>query len=56
MAPEILKGEAYTDKVDVYSAGTILYEMLYGVCPHEANCKEDLIQQIEKGLNHEDSV
>ena len=36
MAPEILKGQAYSDKVDIYSAGTILYEMLYGVCPYSA--------------------
>lgn len=39
MAPEILKGQSYTEKVDVYSAGTILYEMLYGVSPYEANCR-----------------
>lgn len=44
MAPEILKGQNYTDKVDVYSAGTILYEMLYGVSPYEANCREELVQ------------
>ena len=25
MAPEILKGQPYSDKVDIYSAGTILY-------------------------------
>lgn len=36
MAPEILKGQIYTDKVDIYSAGTILYEMLYGVSPYKA--------------------
>lgn len=52
MAPEILKGNNYTQKVDIYSAGTILYEMLYGVSPYEANSKEELIKKIEKGLKH----
>ena len=46
MAPEILKGQSYSDKVDIYSAGTILYEMLYGVSPYEARCRNDLIREI----------
>jgi serine/threonine protein kinase len=33
MAPEIMKGLPYSDKVDVYSLGTILYEMLFGTLP-----------------------
>lgn len=33
MAPEILKGEEYDDKAEIYSAGTILYEMLFGTVP-----------------------
>ena len=37
MAPEILTGGNYNNKVDVYSAGTILYEMLFGICPFVAN-------------------
>lgn len=35
MAPEILRGENYTEKVDVYSAGAILYEMIYGAAPFQ---------------------
>jgi serine/threonine-protein kinase ULK/ATG1 len=35
MAPEIIRGEPYTEKVDVYSAGAILYEMLYGAAPFQ---------------------
>lgn len=34
MAPEVLKGETYTSKVDVWSLGAVLYEMLFGVCPY----------------------
>lgn len=49
MAPEILKGCFYNEKVDVYSAGTVLYEMLFGVCPYQARDKEVLLSRIERG-------
>lgn len=34
MAPEVLKGSAYTSKADVWSFGVVLYECLYGFCPY----------------------
>ena len=37
MAPEVLKGEMYTIKADVWSLGVVLYRMVFGVCPFESN-------------------
>ena len=33
MAPEMIKNDAYQSKVDVWSAGIMLYEMLSGERP-----------------------
>jgi serine/threonine-protein kinase ULK/ATG1 len=35
MAPEILKGQDYTSKADIWSLGCVLFELLYGQCPFE---------------------
>jgi serine/threonine protein kinase len=34
MAPEILRGEPYTESADVYAFGVILWEMLTGNIPY----------------------
>jgi len=34
MAPEVLKGDPYTNKTDVWSMGIVFYKMLFGKCPY----------------------
>lgn len=47
MAPEVLKGESYTTKADIWSLGVILFEMLYGYCPYESKSIASLINTID---------
>jgi serine/threonine-protein kinase ULK/ATG1 len=48
MAPEVLKGERYTIKADIWSLGVVLFEMLFGVCPFRSNSIAMLITTINK--------
>jgi serine/threonine-protein kinase ULK/ATG1 len=48
MAPEVLKGEVYTMKADIWSLGVVLYEMLYGFCPFEEKTIARLISLIDE--------
>ena len=47
MAPEILRGQDYCIKADIWSLGVILYEMIYGVCPYDAKNLVGLISLID---------
>ena len=49
MAPEILRGARYNHKVDVWSLGTVFYEMLTGFVPFTGTDKNDLKRNLEKG-------
>ncbi|CAN8096814.1 unnamed protein product [Discula destructiva] len=48
MAPEILRYERYDAKADLWSVGTVLYEMATGRPPFKATNHVDLLRQIEK--------
>jgi serine/threonine protein kinase len=50
VAPEILKEHGYEGPpVDVWSAGVVLYALLYGNFPFSGNTVEDLEESIQKG-------
>lgn len=34
MAPEVLKGEDYSTKADIWSLGVCFFEILFGYCPY----------------------
>ena len=48
MAPEILKGEEYNYKADLWSIGIIIYRLYFGKFPFPGLEKQALINYIEK--------
>jgi serine/threonine protein kinase len=46
-APEILKHQSYDAKVDLWSTGTVLFEMLTGHTPYNGQNHLDLIRNID---------
>lgn len=46
IAPEVLKSEGQTERLDYWSFGVFLYEMLHGVSPFLANTREQLFANI----------
>ncbi len=49
MAPELLNGSTYNQKADVWSIGTIMFEILIGFNPfRSARDKEDLKKKVNK--------
>src|SRR5579859_3856355 len=49
MAPEILRCQQYGPEVDLWSMGTVLYEMLVGKPPFRAQNHVELLVKIDKG-------
>lgn len=48
MAPEILRYEKYDARADLWSCGTVLYEMVVGKPPFRAQNHVDLLRKIER--------
>ena len=46
MAPEILEGKDYNSKCDIWSIGTVFYELLYGKPPYNASNIVELVKNI----------
>lgn len=49
MAPEVLNGQSYNGEADIWSLGTILFELLTGYSPFTGTSKEDLKGNLKKG-------
>ena len=49
IAPEILRDRGYSFNVDLWSAGVVLFAMLYGTVPFKASSMEELHRLILKG-------
>ncbi|MCJ1306478.1 Serine/threonine-protein kinase [Agyrium rufum] len=49
MAPEILRYEKYDATADLWSVGTVLFEMMVGKPPFRASNHVELLRKIEKG-------
>lgn len=49
IAPEIIKGEKYGPKCDIWSLGVITYSLMCGKYPFEATDRKVLYDKIRKG-------
>ena len=48
-SPQLLKKRGYSEKVDTWALGVMLYEMLVGVTPFHSYEMKDLIAKINDG-------
>jgi len=48
ICPQILEGEAYSFKCDIWSAGCVIFESIFGVTPWTARTEVELLEKIKK--------
>lgn len=48
MAPEILENQGYDYRVDIWSLGILLYELLHGYSPFKGNQVNEVFTNIKK--------
>ena len=57
ISPEMLEGEVYTDLVDIWAYGVIVYAVLSGSMPFTENTKPRMFTRIREGIyDFEDKV
>lgn len=49
MAPEIIRGDKQSEKVDIWSLGILLYELLHGKTPFRSNAPLEIQKNIVEG-------
>lgn len=47
VSPEILKGEEYNEKIDVWALGVILFEMVFGEDPFQIKRESELVKIVD---------
>jgi len=55
VAPEILKKQDYNQKCDLWSLGVLIYTLKHNGYPFKGNSEEEILKEIEKGINEDDS-
>ena len=50
MSPEVLVHKAPANpSMDIWALGIILYKMIYGIYPFEADSRKEIFEKIKKG-------